>query len=153
MIISNDIVDIVVVMMDNHTKVSSSTHEGDNDPPEVGDRVYISPFYPGSSTKYDSRHAVILSKSKTRYRLHVEGLVNKGIYRWCTIKDATKVSTKGAANKEIEGEKIVGVFQKELKALLKKTYTQANKEVLDFVVKNTITILIEQALEEQKRNT
>ena len=75
-----------------HDKVTSM-NEGDNDPsPEVGDRVFISPFHPGGTTKYDGKYAVILKKSKTRYRLRVEGLKDKSIYLWCPIKDAKKVS-------------------------------------------------------------
>ena len=121
-------------MMDNNTKVSSSTHEGENDPPEVGDRVRISPSYPGASTKYDGMYAIILSKSKTRYRLRVEGLINKGIYRWCPIKDATKVYNNGSNNKEIEGQKIVGAFHKELKALLKKRMRNLSNLITTFLI-------------------
>ena len=58
-------------------------NEGDNDPsPEVEDRTFISPSYPGGTTKYDGKYAVILKKSKTRYQLPMEGLKEKGIYRW-----------------------------------------------------------------------
>ena len=140
-------------MLKHGKKKVPSMNEGDNIPsPMVGDRVFISPFHPGGTTKYDGKYAFILKKSKTRYRLRVEGLKDKGIYRWCAIKDAKKVSVDDSKDMH-EGEKIMHTFQKQLEALIAKTNAiSKEKGVENFVNHHTISTLMEMALQKQKKN-
>ena len=135
-----------------HTS-SANKEEYDDDTPDIGDRVYISPFYSGCSTKYDGKYAVIISKSKTRYRLHVEGLINRGLYRWCHLKDAKKVPSIDAkkVHAKKEPKNIVNSFEKQLKLILRNTHSLAQeKDVVDAVKKKTLAILIQALLEEQQ---
>ena len=145
-----------------HTS-SANKEEYDDDTPDIGDRVYISPFYSGCSTKYDGKYAVIISKSKTRYRLHVEGLINRGLYRWCHLKDAKKVPSIDAKKvhakkvpsiddkREDDTKNIVNSFEKQLKLILRNTHSLAQeKDVVDAVKKKTLAILIQALLEEQQ---
>ena len=140
-------------MLKHGKKKVPSMNEGDNIPsPMVGDRVFISPFHPGGTTKYDGTYAAILKKRKKCYWLRVEGLKDKGIYCWCPIKDAKKVSVEDTKAMH-EGEKIMHTFYKQLEALMAKTNAiSKEKGIKKNLNHHTISTLMEMALQKQRKN-